>query len=84
MTLYTEAPSTSEEGISDLDKSLKDMKTSINVGNNRRAVPSGINRQTALHDCSVGKDSNSCSFLHTSSFNSLAYSRPEMTLKGLD
>ncbi|KAF3561204.1 hypothetical protein DY000_02015667 [Brassica cretica] len=60
------------------------METSINIGNNRRAVPSGINRQPAPHDCSAGKDSNSCSFLHASSFNSLAYSRPEMTLKGLD
>ncbi|KAF2607508.1 hypothetical protein F2Q68_00043945 [Brassica cretica] len=60
------------------------MEISINVGNNRLAAPCGINRQTGPHDCSSGKDSNSCSFLHASSFNSLAYSRPEMTLKGLD
>ncbi|KAF2587389.1 hypothetical protein F2Q70_00035804 [Brassica cretica] len=60
------------------------MKTSINVGNNHLAAHSVINRQTAPHDCSAGKNSNSFSFLHTSSFNSLAYSRPEMTLKGLD
>ncbi|KAF2548270.1 hypothetical protein F2Q70_00022350 [Brassica cretica] len=60
------------------------METSINVGNNRRIVPCGINRQTAPHDCSAGKDSNSCSFLYASSFNSLAYSRPKMTLKVLD
>ncbi|KAF2570423.1 hypothetical protein F2Q70_00003933 [Brassica cretica] len=60
------------------------METSINVGNNRQAVPSGINRQTAPHDCSAGKDSNSCSFLLAPSFNILVYSRHEMTLKGLD
>ncbi|KAF2565205.1 hypothetical protein F2Q70_00025709 [Brassica cretica] len=53
-------------------------------GNNRLAAPSGINRQTAPHDCSAGKCSNSCSFLHAPSFNSLAYSGPEMTRKGLD
>ncbi|KAF2598911.1 hypothetical protein F2Q68_00010234 [Brassica cretica] len=67
-----------------LGKSLKDMETPINVGNNRLAVPSEINRQTAPHDCSAGKASNSCSFLHASSFSSLDYSRPEMTLKRLD
>ncbi|KAF3587769.1 hypothetical protein F2Q69_00029427 [Brassica cretica] len=60
------------------------METSINVGNNRRAVPGGINRQTAPHDCFAGKDSNSCSFLHASSYISSVDSRPEMTLKGLD
>ncbi|KAF2564945.1 hypothetical protein F2Q70_00015768 [Brassica cretica] len=60
------------------------METSINVGNNRLAVPGGINRQTAPLDCSAGKDSNSCSFLHASSFSSSVYSRPEMTLKRLD
>ncbi|KAF2558750.1 hypothetical protein F2Q68_00016423 [Brassica cretica] len=57
------------------------METSINVGNNRLAAPSGINRQTAPHDCSMGKGSNSFFFLHAPSFNSLAYSRPEMTRK---
>ncbi|KAF3486405.1 hypothetical protein F2Q69_00052744 [Brassica cretica] len=60
------------------------METSINVGNNRLAVPSGINLQTAPLDCSAGKNSNSCSFLHASFFSSSVYSRPEMTLKGLD
>ncbi|KAF2567328.1 hypothetical protein F2Q68_00025764 [Brassica cretica] len=65
------------------------METSINVGNNRLAVPSGINCQTAPLDFSAGKDSNSCSFLHSSSFSSSSfsssvYSRPERTLKGLD
>ncbi|KAF2620427.1 hypothetical protein F2Q68_00039223 [Brassica cretica] len=59
------------------------METSINVGNNR-LVPNGLNRQTAPLDCSPGKDSNSCSFLHASSFGSSVYSRSEMTLKGLD
>ncbi|KAF2530410.1 hypothetical protein F2Q70_00029778 [Brassica cretica] len=54
------------------------METSINVGNNRLAVPSGINRQTAPLDCSAEKDSNSCSFLHASSFGSLVYSIPEI------
>ncbi|KAF2593135.1 hypothetical protein F2Q70_00043297 [Brassica cretica] len=63
---------------------MKDMETSINVWNNRPAVPSGINRQTAPLDCSTGKYSNSCSFLHVSSSSSLVYFRPEMTLKGLD
>ena len=79
MAFYMEAPLTLEEGVSDYGKSLKDMETSINVWNNRLAAPSGINRQTALHDCSAGKGSNSCSFLHACSFNSLTYSRPEMT-----
>ncbi|KAF2546089.1 hypothetical protein F2Q70_00021378 [Brassica cretica] len=60
------------------------MKTFINVGNNHLAAPSGINRQTAPLDCSAGRDSNSCSFLHASSFSSSVYSRPEMTLKELD
>ncbi|KAF2546096.1 hypothetical protein F2Q70_00021375 [Brassica cretica] len=60
------------------------METSITVRNNRLAAPSGINRQTPPLDCSTGRDSNSCSFLHASSFSSLVYSRPEMTLKGLD
>ncbi|KAF2561200.1 hypothetical protein F2Q70_00015929 [Brassica cretica] len=60
------------------------MKTSINVKNNCLAAPGGINRQTAPLDCSAGKDSNSCSFLHASSFSSSVYSRPEMTLKRLD
>ncbi|KAF3588923.1 hypothetical protein F2Q69_00028580 [Brassica cretica] len=60
------------------------METFINVGNNRLADPSGINHQTAPLDCSAGRDSNSCSFLHASSFSSSVYSRPEMTLKGLD
>ncbi|KAF2573460.1 hypothetical protein F2Q70_00003706 [Brassica cretica] len=60
------------------------METSINVGNNCMAAPSGFNRQTTPHDCSAGKGSNSCSFLHVSFFKSLAYSRPEMTRKGLD
>ncbi|KAF2589583.1 hypothetical protein F2Q70_00038356 [Brassica cretica] len=60
------------------------MVTSINVGNNRLAGPGGINHQTALLDCSAGKDSNSCSFLHASSFNSSVNSRPEMALKRLD
>ncbi|KAF2600534.1 hypothetical protein F2Q68_00010747 [Brassica cretica] len=64
MAFYMEAPLTLEEGVSDYGKSLKDMETSINVWNNRLAAPSGINRQTALHDCSAGKGSNSCSFLH--------------------
>ncbi|KAF2547826.1 hypothetical protein F2Q70_00021843 [Brassica cretica] len=50
------------------------METSINVGNNRQAFPGGINRQNAPHDCSAGKDSNSCSFLHASSFSSSVYS----------
>ncbi|KAF2562880.1 hypothetical protein F2Q70_00015406 [Brassica cretica] len=40
------------------------METSINVGNNRLPAPGGINRQTAPLDCSSGKVSNSCSFLH--------------------
>ncbi|KAF3528085.1 hypothetical protein DY000_02040968 [Brassica cretica] len=60
------------------------METSIYVGNNRLAVPNGINHKTALLDCSAGKDSNSCSFLDASSFSSAVYSRPKMTLKGLD
>ncbi|KAF2564389.1 hypothetical protein F2Q70_00017273 [Brassica cretica] len=60
------------------------METSINVGNNRLAAPNGINRQTAPLDCFAGKVSNSCSFLHASSFRFLVHSRPEMTLKGLD
>ncbi|KAF3577319.1 hypothetical protein DY000_02032356 [Brassica cretica] len=60
------------------------METSINVGNSRLAAPIGIIRQTAPHDCSAGKDSNSCSFLHASSFSSSVYSRPEMTLKRLE
>ncbi|KAF3554597.1 hypothetical protein F2Q69_00014829 [Brassica cretica] len=60
------------------------METSINVGNSLLAAPIGINRQTAPHDCYAGKDSNSCSFLHASSFSPSVYSRPEMTLKGLD
>ncbi|KAF3501845.1 hypothetical protein F2Q69_00042851 [Brassica cretica] len=60
------------------------METSINVGNNRLAAPSGINRKTAPPDCSAGKGFDSCSFLHPSSFNYLVYSRPEMTQKGLD
>ncbi|KAF2589823.1 hypothetical protein F2Q70_00039089 [Brassica cretica] len=60
------------------------METSINVGNNLLAAPSGINCQTAPLDCSSGKVSNSCSFLHASSFSSLVHSRPEMTLKVLD
>ncbi|KAF3601037.1 hypothetical protein F2Q69_00036603 [Brassica cretica] len=60
------------------------METSINVGNNRLPAPGGINRQTASLDCSAGKDSNSCSFLHASSFSSSVNSRPEMALKGLE
>ena len=52
-----EAPLTSEERLGDQSKSLKDMETSINVGNNRLAAPGGINRQTAPLDCSVGEDS---------------------------
>ncbi|KAF3554593.1 hypothetical protein F2Q69_00014825 [Brassica cretica] len=60
------------------------METCINVGNSRLTAPIGINRQTAPHDCSAGRDSNSCSFLHTSSFSSSVYSRPEMTLKRLE
>ena len=79
-----EVPSTSEERIGDWGISLKDMETSINIGNNRLAAPYGINRQTAPLDCSAGRDSNSCSFPHASSFSSSVYSRPEMTLKGLD
>ena len=56
------------------------METSINVGNNRLAASGGINRQTIPLDCSAGKDSNSCSFLHASSFCSSVNSRPEMAL----
>ncbi|KAF2586069.1 hypothetical protein F2Q70_00035530 [Brassica cretica] len=37
-------------------------------------VPSGINRQIAPLDCSAGKDSNSCSFLHAFRHpNTIAY-----------
>ncbi|KAF3529865.1 hypothetical protein DY000_02041172 [Brassica cretica] len=79
-----EAPSTSEERLGNYGKSLKDMETSINVGNNRLAAPGGINRQTPPLDCSAGKDSKSCSFLHASSFSSSVNSRPEMALKRLD
>ena len=43
-----EVPQTSEQGIGDQGKSLKDMETSINVGNNRLAVLGGINRQTTI------------------------------------
>ncbi|KAF3554382.1 hypothetical protein F2Q69_00013222 [Brassica cretica] len=60
------------------------METFINVENNRLAAPGRINRQTAPLDCSSGKFFNSCSFLHASSFSSSVFSRPEMTLKGLD
>ncbi|KAF3540647.1 hypothetical protein F2Q69_00022694 [Brassica cretica] len=59
------------------------METSINVETNRLATPGRINRQTVLLDCSSGKVSNSCSFLHAPSFSSSVFSRPEMTLKGL-
>ncbi|KAF2611964.1 hypothetical protein F2Q70_00012223 [Brassica cretica] len=48
------------------------METAINVGNNRLSAPGEINRQTAPLDCSAGRDSSSCSFLHTSSFSSSA------------
>ncbi|KAF2569234.1 hypothetical protein F2Q68_00025426 [Brassica cretica] len=60
------------------------METSINVENNRLAAPGRINCQTAPLDCSSGKVSNSCSFLHASSFSYSVFSRPERTLKGLD
>ncbi|KAF2573464.1 hypothetical protein F2Q70_00003702 [Brassica cretica] len=60
------------------------METSINIENNSLAAPGRIDRQTALLDCSSGKISNSCFFLHASSFRSSVFSRPEMTLKRLD